>query len=246
MANSSGNCQELANQGVSSTFFNGTNPTNGNLASDCSASSLKLDSGIALEWTAEEQAVLEEGLNKYASEPPISRYAKIAVYLPNKTVRDVALRSRWMTKKEISKRRKEEHNSTRKTRDKRERISDPSAKPVHFGSYTDVPYVSLSTMIPLNYDDDDISVKAIGGVTGELLQQNAQAINRISTNLASLKLEDNINLFCQIRSNIFKIMNDWNETSEFMRQMPQLPVKLNEELAINSLPLQQPFPNHNP
>ncbi|GKV29177.1 hypothetical protein SLEP1_g38125 [Rubroshorea leprosula] len=245
MANSSGNGQELANQGASSTFFNGTNPTNGNLAPDCSASSLKLDSGIALEWTAEEQAVLEDGLKKYASEPFISRYAKIAVHLPNKTVRDVALRSRWMTKKEISKRRKEEHNSTRKSRDKRERVSDPSAKPVYFGSHTNVPYGSLSTMIPPNYDDD-ISVKAMGGVTGELLQQNAQAINRISTNLASLELEDNINLFCQIRSNIFKIMNNWNETSEFMRQMPQLPVTLNEELANNILPLQQPFPNHNP
>jgi hypothetical protein len=33
---------------------------------------------------------------RYASDAPVIRYAKIAMKLPDKTVRDVALRCRWM------------------------------------------------------------------------------------------------------------------------------------------------------
>jgi len=35
-------------------------------------------------------------MSRYASDSSVVRYAKIAMQLPNKTVRDVALRSRWM------------------------------------------------------------------------------------------------------------------------------------------------------
>ncbi|CAN0858010.1 hypothetical protein LINGRAHAP2_LOCUS7037 [Linum grandiflorum] len=55
---------------------------------------------------------------RYASESNIIRYAKIAMQLQSKTVRDVALRCRWMTKKEFSKRRKED-NLSRKSKDKK-------------------------------------------------------------------------------------------------------------------------------
>lgn len=34
---------------------------------------------------------------RYADEPSIMKYIKIAATLPDKTVRDVALRCRWMT-----------------------------------------------------------------------------------------------------------------------------------------------------
>ncbi|MBA0636632.1 hypothetical protein Godav_025355, partial [Gossypium davidsonii] len=70
----------------------------------------------------------------YASEPSIIRYAKIALQLQNKAVRDVALRCRSMTKKENSKRRKEEHNIARKSKDKKERLVDPTAKPTQFAA----------------------------------------------------------------------------------------------------------------
>lgn len=36
-------------------------------------------------------------LYRYASQPTIVRYAKIAMKMKDKTVRDVALRCRWMT-----------------------------------------------------------------------------------------------------------------------------------------------------
>ncbi|KAK7843878.1 hypothetical protein CFP56_011826 [Quercus suber] len=223
MANPTGNHQE-----ASSSSFNGHvaaaagaggggNQSNGNstgaAAPESSASAMKHNPGISLDWTSEEQAILDDGLAKFPSESNIIRYAKIAMLLQNKTVRDVALRCRWMT----------------------ERVNDPSAKPSHFAARPNVPPYA-PPMIPVD-NDDGISFKAIGGPTGELLEQNAQALNQISVNLQALQIPENINLLCQTRDNIHKIMNDLNDTPEVMKQMPPLPVKLNEELANSILPL---------
>ncbi|RRT81764.1 hypothetical protein B296_00020513 [Ensete ventricosum] len=93
------------------------NPSNG--ATPGPAQALKHNPGLSIEWSAEEQTILEEGLSKYASGSIIVRYAKIAMELRYKTVRDVALRCRWLSKKENSKRRKEDHNLTRKSKDKK-------------------------------------------------------------------------------------------------------------------------------
>ncbi|XP_075661952.1 uncharacterized protein LOC142631625 isoform X3 [Castanea sativa] len=223
MANPTGNHQE-----ASSSSFNGHvaaaagagggggNQSNGNssgaAAPESSASAMKHNPGISLDWTSDEQAILDDGLAKFPSESNIIRYAKIAMLLQNKTVRDVALRCRWMT----------------------ERVNDPSAKPSHFAARPNVPPYA-PPMIPVD-NDDGISFKAIGGPTGELLEQNAQALNQISANLQALQIPENINLLCQTRDNIHKIMNDLNDTPEVMKQMPPLPVKLNEELANSILP----------
>ncbi|MBA0786370.1 hypothetical protein Gotri_028016 [Gossypium trilobum] len=48
--------------------------------------------------------------------------------LKDKTVRDVALRCRWMTKKENGKRRKEDHISTRKSKDRRVVMSEEAGE----------------------------------------------------------------------------------------------------------------------
>lgn len=42
-------------------------------------------------------------VTRYAEEPSIMRYIKIAALLPDKTVRDVALRCRWLTVSTFSK-----------------------------------------------------------------------------------------------------------------------------------------------
>ncbi|KAK6930514.1 Protein of unknown function DUF3755 [Dillenia turbinata] len=215
------------------------NPNNGSaavVAPDTSgtASAMKHNPGISTDWSLEEQSVLEEGLSKFATETTIIRYAKIALQLQNKTVRDVALRCRWMSKKENSKRRKEDHNLARKSKDKKERVSDPSAKSCHLVARSNAPPYAMP-MIPMD-NDDGISCKAIGGTTGQLLEQNAQAFNQISANLASYQIQDNINLFCQARDNIFTIINSLNDIPEIMKQMPPLPVKVNEELANSILP----------
>ncbi|KAL5156747.1 GTPase-activating protein GYP7 [Glycine soja] len=223
MANPSGNHQEHTHVVSSSAP-----ETSG------AALAMKHNPGISLDWTAEEQAILEDGLSKYASESNIVRYAKIALQLQHKTVRDVALRVRWMNKKENSKRRKDDHNLTRKSKDKKERVSDPAVKSSNFTARSNVsPYAP--PMITMD-NDDGISYTAIGGPTGDLLEQNAQALNQISTNLSAFQVQENINLFCQTRDNILKIMNELNDSPEVMKQMPPLPVKVNEELASSILP----------
>ncbi|KAE8670301.1 acetate--CoA ligase ACS [Hibiscus syriacus] len=188
-----------------------------------------------MDWTLEEQVILEDGLKTFALDLSITHYAKIAMNLQNKTVRDVALRCRWMNKKETSKRRKEEHIHDRKSKDKKERVVDPAAKTTHFaGQSSNPPYPT--PMIPVDYNDG-IPLGAIGGVAGELLEQNAQALNQVSENLASFKIQENIGLLCQTRDNLLKLMNEMNDgVPDIMKQMPQLLVKLNLDLANTILP----------
>ncbi|CAI8592189.1 unnamed protein product [Vicia faba] len=216
------------------------NPSNfnGNSVPESSSGlvmNMKHNPGISLDWTPEEQATLEDGLSKYASESNIVRYAKIAQQLNNKTVRDVALRVRWMNKKENSKRRKDDHNLSRKSKDKKERVSDPAAKSSQFSARPNVPPYA-PPMIAMD-NDDGIPYAAIGGPTAELLEQNARALSRVSANLSSLQIQDNINLLRQTRDNIIRIMNEMNDSPEVMKQMPPLPVKMNEELANSILPI---------
>ncbi|KAJ6371791.1 hypothetical protein OIU77_002165 [Salix suchowensis] len=210
MANPSGTHNQEGNQGPSS--FNGSNPNNGNLGQEpSSGSSLKHNPGISNDWTGEEQAILDEGLAKFAMETNVVCYAKIALQLPNKTVRDVALRCRWMTKKENSKRRKED-NLMRKSKDKKERHSDTFAKTSNF--MVTCPNVTpfATPMMPLD-SDESISYDAIGGVIGELLKQNAQTFHQISANLASYQIQENLSLLHQTRNNIRKVMNGFQAMS---------------------------------
>ncbi|KAF3337870.1 hypothetical protein FCM35_KLT18457 [Carex littledalei] len=208
------------------------NPSNG--GGGVAGQGLKHDPGISLDWTPEEQSILEEGLNTHASEPKLIRYAKIAMRLQDKTVRDVAMRCRWMSKKESGKRRKDEHNLAKKSKDKKEKVSDSSTKPAS-------SVVGRSNMPPyqlpvLPIDDDDIPLKTIGGPTGDLLEHNAQALSQISSNITSMQIQENIKLFCKTRDNILAILKEMNDVPDIMKQMPPLPVKLDEELANSILP----------
>jgi len=154
--------------------------------------------------------------------------------LPEKTVRDVALRCRWMNKKESGKRRKEDHNSSKKSKDKKEKVSDSSSKtPVHMAGRPNVPPYPLP-VLPM--DDDEISAKAIGGPTGEIFETNAQVLSQISTNLSNMQIQDNISLLCQTRDNILRVLKEINDAPEIMKQMPPLPVKINEDLVNSILP----------
>ncbi|XP_048234474.1 uncharacterized protein LOC8284759 isoform X2 [Ricinus communis] len=153
MANPSGVHHQQEGNHASSSFNGGNIPTNGhgNSGPETSGTNLKHNPGISTDWTLEEQAILEDALNQYAAESSVIRYAKIAVQLQNKTVRDVALRCRWMTKKEYSKRRKED-SLARKSKDKKERVTDPSVKASRFMARSNVhPYAT--SMIPMEYDD---------------------------------------------------------------------------------------------
>ncbi|KAL8048847.1 hypothetical protein ABFX02_07G093800 [Erythranthe guttata] len=190
---------------------------------------------ISMDWTPEEQVMLEEGLAQYASESNIIRYAKIAVQLKNKTVRDVALRCRWMTKKEISKRRKDDFNA-RKIKDRKEKViinDSSSVKPSRLAIQSSG--LSHAPGIVSNCNDDIISYNDIDGATRQLLQQNAWTFKQISTNLATHQIRENIGFLGQARDNIFRILTNLNEMGPTMKKMPPLP-KVNEELANSILP----------
>ncbi|KAJ0244339.1 Uncharacterized protein HA466_0189880 [Hirschfeldia incana] len=198
-------------------------------------SALRHNPGISVDWTHEEQSLLEDLLSKYASESTIVRYAKIALKMKDKTVRDVALRCRWMTKKENGKRRKEDHSS-RKSKDKKEKTTDSSAKSTsHLNVHPNGPSYAPPPMLPID-TDDGISYKAIGGVSGDLLEQNAQMFNQVSSNFSAFQIHENVNILCKARDNILAILNDLNDMPEVMKQMPPLPVKVNQELANSILP----------
>ncbi|EPS72018.1 hypothetical protein M569_02740, partial [Genlisea aurea] len=186
---------------------------------------------ISSDWSSEEQSTLEELLVKYSADIPAIRYARIALLLNDKTTRDVAMRCRWMNKKEIGKRRKDDNNNLpKKNKEKKEKVTDSVGRPASaiINRSNGPPYVQ--PMISMDADDG-ISFKAIGGVAGQLLQQCAESLDQISNNFNSGKVLENIQLFIQARDNIFSVMNDSNETPAVMKHMPPLPVKINEDLA---------------
>ncbi|CAA2940123.1 uncharacterized protein LOC111398988 [Olea europaea subsp. europaea] len=188
---------------------------------------LRYSSGLSVKWSDDEQHILEDLLSKYTSDTIIVRYAKIAQQLNDKTVRDVALRCKWMTKKEYGKRRKEDQNSLRKNKDKKVKATDSLPRSSKVAAH---PVLSIN-------NDDGISYKDIAGATGQLLQQNAQALDQISANFAVFKIQENINLFCLTRNNILTMLNEIEvKMLELPKQMPPFPVKLNEELVNSILP----------
>ncbi|KAH9554725.1 hypothetical protein CY35_08G077500 [Sphagnum magellanicum] len=179
------------------------------------------DVGLSLVWSPTEQSSLEEGLLKsfvgrYAGQKNnLVKYIKLAALLPEKTVRDVALRCVWIT-------------------DKVEAPTRPVAAVA-----ARVPMPMYTPPPPPIDNDDGISKDAIGGPTGHLLEHNVQVIGQIRANLAACKLQENTKLLVQFRDNIFAILNGMTNMPGIMSQMPPLPVKLNSELADRILPMPQ-------
>ncbi|GJQ95193.1 RNA-directed DNA polymerase, eukaryota, reverse transcriptase zinc-binding domain protein [Tanacetum coccineum] len=192
--------------------------------------------GVSTDWTLDEQAILEDGLNhwypppknswapgeilwikgqgfesrllptpvgaplamrvseaipcgvdngrcqkapRYASESNIIRYAKIAVQLQTKTVRDVALRCRWMVKRDISKRRKEEFLLTRKNKDRKEKMIEYLAS-TSLANQTGPSYFHG---VVANGNTNAIQHSVLVSPVGQLLKESAQALDRVSANL---------------------------------------------------------------
>ncbi|WZY91636.1 hypothetical protein YC2023_063965 [Brassica napus] len=88
----------MANHSWSNGDMNHQNAYFGNSTTSPESSGMNHLSGTATNWSSEEQAILEDALVRYSSDPSpsILRYAKIASELQHKTVRDVALRCRWI------------------------------------------------------------------------------------------------------------------------------------------------------
>ncbi|KAJ6312775.1 hypothetical protein OIU77_014328 [Salix suchowensis] len=191
---------------------------------------LKHDAGLAVEWSVEEQYKLEEGLHKYADEPTILRYIKIAAMLRDKTVRDVALRCRWMMRK---RRKAEDYNMGKMINNRKDKLVESSSKM----NMAAVLPQNMTTYPQMMHHVDQSEPLPFEGISGmaRLLDQNAQAFSQISANLSIFKLQDNIDLLCHARNNITSILNDMREMPG-LSQMPPLPVSINEDLANSILP----------
>ncbi|KAK8265448.1 hypothetical protein V6Z11_D12G177800 [Gossypium hirsutum] len=141
------------------------------------------DTGLAVEWSVDEQYVLKEGLEKYKKEPNIMKYIKIAATLPDKTVRDVALRSRWMQRK---RRKPEELNAGKRVNNRKDKLVESSSK---MNMPSDLPQNTAPyplTMHPLD-QNGRIPSEGIFGTTMHLLKQNSQVLSQITSNLSAYK-----------------------------------------------------------
>ncbi|KAL3652841.1 hypothetical protein CASFOL_002522 [Castilleja foliolosa] len=194
---------------------------------------LKHDTGLAAEWSIDEQFKLEEGLAGCTSEPNILRYIKIAASLRNKTVRDVALRCRWMTRK----RRKHENQSFgKKEKDLKEKF-ELSFQNDMSSSASSVKVAPYSLTVNHHDQSNFMPSGVLSGKTRHLLEENCQAFGQISVNLLTLKLQQNMDLLCRTRNNLTAILHDMSNMPGVMSQMPPLPVLLDVELANSILPL---------
>ncbi|KAE9616448.1 hypothetical protein Lalb_Chr03g0024981 [Lupinus albus] len=168
---------------------------------------LKHDTGLAVEWSVDEQHKLEEGLVQYTDEPSIVRYIKIAASLPDKTVRDVALRCRWMTRK---RRKPEKPNLGKKVNSRKDNPAEPASETNLLSAFPP----SMATDSHMSHHMDQSQQILYDGVCGpvkQLIEQNAQAFSQITANLSTYKLQDNINLFYHTRQNISTILNEYHE-----------------------------------
>ncbi|CAN1297707.1 hypothetical protein LINPERPRIM_LOCUS23562 [Linum perenne] len=202
------------------------------------APSFKNDSGLAAEWSVDEQYRLEEGLEKFSSEPSIMKYVKIAAMIPEKTVRDVALRCRWMTRK---RRKAEDYNAGKKVNHRKDKLVESSSKlnvMSTMGQNLSVYPLMMQTM----NRTASLPFEGLSGTSRHLLEQNVQALNQISTNLSSFKFQENMDLFCRTRNNISAVLNDMSGMPGIMSLMPPLPVSINEDLADSLFPSQVTHP----
>ncbi|KAE9605228.1 hypothetical protein Lalb_Chr10g0095101 [Lupinus albus] len=171
-----------------------------------SITGLKHDAGLAVEWSIDEQYKLEESLVQYDNESSILKYIKIAASLRDKTVRDVALRCRWMTRK---RRKQEENNLVKKFNNRKDKPVESSPKqylqsalPPSMATYSCMPH-------HMDYKSQRILYDGICGPVKQLLELNAQVLNQIKANLCTYKLQDNIDLFGHTRNNINIILNEY-------------------------------------
>ncbi|CAH9101433.1 unnamed protein product [Cuscuta europaea] len=178
-------------EGVSNGVMMGTggveSPGSGSGGFEARPMKFQNNQQINSDWSDEEQAILEQCLAKYAAynSTNIARYAKISLQLNNKTVRDVALRCRWMAKRESEKKMEKDSIPIRKM------TADKKAKLIYSPGWT----ASNNNGNP-----------ALFNATVQLLQHNSRVFDQISTNLTSNQIQDNIILLRHARENLFSVL----------------------------------------
>merc|ERR1711977_577914 len=170
-------------------------------------------------WSEAEQQELEAALKKFPQDKfsPLGRYIKMSALFPKKSVRDVALRVKWLSKRE-EKKKKKGHDSSKKRQDK--------------GAKAD------SVAWQRQQQPSALGEKAnqLYGPITEVLDQNIVVIKQIQQNMMHNKVRENTELLLKFRDNILKASNTMNNINGIMKQMPPLPAQVNTQLANSFLP----------
>ncbi|XP_042392559.1 uncharacterized protein LOC121983927 isoform X1 [Zingiber officinale] len=195
---------------------------------------------VTTHWSLEELYVLRQGLTEYSTEPiNIMKYIKIAAKLPEKTVRDVAMKCQLMV--EYSLKHNEESGKRRRLEnyhvEKKEKIVYTSSlSTVHSLQPESVATFSLRVHdVPSN--NQLCQATPINFETQSLLMENFNLLSQIGSNLELSKVQDNINLFYCTRENITNILTSMSVAPGIMSQMPSLPVLIDDNLFQSILPL---------
>ncbi|KAJ1273433.1 hypothetical protein BS78_06G280200 [Paspalum vaginatum] len=197
----------------------------------------KFVTGSPSDWSDHELGILNEGLARYAREPTIMKYIKIAAMLPNRTIRDVALRCWWGTGKDRRK-KPDGFYAGKKNRDMK-LIQDKMAMSAAMTSFhmtptNNVTPFSISMQHPNQQSTVAKEAPVVDSATQRLLEENNQLLNQIAANNETFKTMENVDLFIRTSNNIKTILSRMSETPGIMGQMPPLPLSVNED-NLNSL-----------
>ncbi|URD86355.1 hypothetical protein MUK42_27492 [Musa troglodytarum] len=197
--------RSLGTQSNTSSMMSLPGKSSGNIILE-SAHPLKHSPALGARWSFEELIVLKQCLVAYANEPNIMKYIKIAARLPDKTVRDVAMRCQLMTEKMA-------YSS-----------SVASANSVRSDNMTTYSFPMLDV-----HCNNQLLLKAspINIETQRLLIENVTLLSQIGSNLEMSKVHDNVNLFYRTRDNIRTILNRKSQDSGNMLSTCSLP-EMNE------------------
>ncbi|KAL6903476.1 hypothetical protein ACP4OV_004289 [Aristida adscensionis] len=201
-----------------------------------SGPNLKYGGPLTGDWSLLELQLLKDGLEKYANERGIMKYIKIAATLPNKTVRDVAMRCQWLGKKVNTRRRKpEEHHSGRKIKERKDKFVEPALWGANHPVQADL---RVPALLSHNAQNNLFlsGASEIDRAMEHLLQENNRLLNKIETNILTFQAQNNIDLFHQARTNINNLLQIMSRMPGMMSKMPTLRVTINENLASLVLP----------
>uniref|UniRef100_A0A8R7R2S9 DUF3755 family protein n=1 Tax=Triticum urartu TaxID=4572 RepID=A0A8R7R2S9_TRIUA len=149
----------------------------------------KFVTGSPSDWTPYELSIFQEGLARYAREPTIMKYIKIAAMLPTKTIRDVALRCRWTAGKESRRRKPDEFYAGKRIRDLKEKmVVSTSLANFQMAPPNNLVPFSMSMHHPGQNSLAANEVPVLDNATQHLLEENNQLLNQISANIETFKV----------------------------------------------------------
>ncbi|KAF8704084.1 hypothetical protein HU200_031570 [Digitaria exilis] len=196
---------------------------------------LKYGGPLAADWTHLELQILRDGLEKYVHEQGIMKYIKIAASLPNKTVRDVAMRCQWAGKKVNTRRRKpQEHHTGRNIKERKDKSVEPALWGANHPLQTGM---RANSFVPHNVQNNlFLSGASEIDPVQRLLEENNRLLTQIEANILTSQAQYNIDLFHRARRNINELQDITIQLPGMSTKMPPLRVSVNENLANFVLP----------